>query len=142
MAEIFTTVVDCIFKNKPKLKPTLTYDQLTEEDKEVNFFMINRKFAYKYIDQAEYFNKKGIDKASAIDLWNLFFKKVKGTPPWYWGSSTAKKEKEKTSKKFTKADVELLMQHCNLSEDEFKFLETNYKSDLDKELKKLKKFEI
>lgn len=141
MPEIFTTVVDCIFKNKPRGKPNLTYNQLTDDDKEVNFFMINRKFGYKHIEQAEFFNKKGIDKATAMDIWYMFFKNQKGTPGWYWQSSTKKKTAKAVSKT-AKENKELIMRFEDISEEEYDFLEKYYKKELNAELRKLKKYEL
>ena len=80
-----------------------------------------------------------MDKATAMDMWNFFFKKVKGTPPWYWQSSTAKKTKTKTITKVAKANKELIMKCEDISEEEYAYLETYCKKELAAEIRKLKK---
>lgn len=128
----FMQMVDCIFKNKH------LYARCTDEDKINNFFMVNRKFAVKYYKQAQYFNTKFVDKASALDLWFNFFQKTPSTPGWYWAKSPTKKEK---TSKITKADRELFLHNEHLSAEDYEFLMTHYPEDVEHEIKKLNRFE-
>jgi len=128
----FIQIIDIIFKNK------MNYKKLDNIDKENNFFIINRKFAVKYLKQAQFFNSKHIDKASAMDMWYLFFKNTKQIPYWYWNSKSNKK-KEKTL--ISVPDKKILIEHFDLSTDDYNFLYKYYLDDLLFELKKIKRFE-
>ena len=130
----FTHIVDFIFKKKEE------YKKLSNEDKEKFFFIINRKFARGYPQNAQFFNDKSIDKASAMDIWYHFFikKRVQGIPSWYW---TPKKEKEKEKSVATKSDIEFLMSFYDIKERDVYFLIKNYPDEVTEELKKYHKFE-
>jgi len=131
----FMQTVDIIFGNR---RSKSDWKKLSDEDKETNFFIINRKFAVKYLKQAQYFNSRSIDKASALDMWYLFFRNTKGTPYWYWAKSNgSKKEKSKISG----PDSVLLMERFELSDTDYDFLYKYHLEDLQYELKKLKRFE-
>ena len=123
-------VVDCIFVNKDK------YEYLTDEDKIDSFFIINKKFAKKYPKIAEFFNDKNVDKASAIDQWNIKFKDQQGIPGWYW-TTKSKKEANKIKKE---KDYDLIKSRYGLIEEEMKFLIEFFKKDLDNDMKQIKSF--
>ena len=80
MAKVdFITLANIIFKNKDK------YKFVSDEEKEESFFKLNRKFAFKDIKKAQFFNNKNIDRASSIDVWyQIFYKTTNGTPSWWW----------------------------------------------------------
>ena len=48
----FITLANIIFKDKDK------YKYVSDEEKESNFFILNRKFAINYLKQAQFFNNK------------------------------------------------------------------------------------
>ena len=135
----FIQTVDAIFKNK-KL-----YKEMSDIDKDNNFFIINRKFGTKFIKHAQFFNSRYMDKATALDMWNLFFRKQEGIPSWYWGSSSKKKEKEEKekNKKLPAKDRELLLRfNSELKDSDIDFLLKYYQEDVFEEVKKLRKFDI
>ena len=106
----FIEIINRLFKNKQD------YNSLTDLDKNDNFFMVNRKFAVKYIKQTNFFNSKHIDKSSAIDIWRYFFRNAQGIPSWYWvPKNKTKISKTKTSKK----DILNIMSYCELTEEDF-----------------------
>lgn len=126
-------VVDYIFKDKQ------SYNNLSDEDKEKFFFIINRKFARKYPKHAQFFNQKGFDKASALDIWYNFFIKERtlNIPDWYWfKQSSIKKDKSSLNKE----EVEYLTSLYNISENDLYYIEKNYPTELKEEVKKYKKF--
>ena len=68
MAKVdFITLANIIFKDKYK------YKYVSDEEKEDCFFIINRKCAFKYLKQAQFFNNKSVNKPSAIDIWYHVF---------------------------------------------------------------------
>ena len=128
-------VVDCIFVNKDK------YNRLTDKDKIDSFFIINKKFAYKYPQTAQFFNKKTANddswKASAMDQWFEKFKSQRGIPGWYW----ATKSKKNTIKAKKEKDYDKIAERYGLDEEEMKFLIEFFKKDLDNDLKQIKLYE-
>ena len=129
----FTHIVDFIFKKKEE------YRKLSDEDKEKNFFIINRKFARGFPTHAQFFNNKSIDKSSALDVWYQFFIKKRTTdiPSWYWFKQANKKEKSL----ITKDDVQFLMKFYDIKERDINFLLEYYPEEVLEEVKKYHKFE-
>lgn len=129
----FTHIVDFIFKNKEK------YELLTDEDKEKNFFIINRKFAREYPIHAEFFNKKNSNKATALDIWFAFFykKRTIDTPKWYWFT---KKKTETVSAIIKKEEIKYFMDFYDITEDDVMYLIKNHTEEIKEEIKKLRKF--
>lgn len=126
-------VVDYIFKEKHN------YKNLSDEDKEKFFFIINRKFARKYPKHAQFFNQKGFDRASALDIWYNFFIKERtlNIPDWYWFKiNSTKKDKSILNKE----EVEYFMNIYDITENDLYYIEKNYIDDLKNEIKKFKKF--
>ncbi len=127
-------IVDSIFKNR------VNYSKVTDIEKENSFYIINKKF---YLNSksnhiSQLFNNKYIDRASALDLWYLYYKGSNDTPYWYWAKSKNVKDKEKS---LSKADKELIMEYEELDEMELEFLYKHYKDDVDYKIKLLKRLE-
>lgn len=132
MAKIdFITLANIIFKDKHK------YKFVSDEEKESNFFILNRKFAIKYIKQAQFFNNKNIDRSSAIDVWfQVFNKTTNGTPQWWWKT----KQPAKPKLEFVNADLKLIKEYYEITDNDVKFL-VNFNSEkLKEDIKRLKKF--
>lgn len=125
-------ITDFIFKSKER------YNELSDEDKKKFFFIVNRKFARMYPKQAQFFNKKGIDESSALDIWYYFFvkKRIINIPQWYWFKLSGKTKKKTTKKE----EYEFLTEFYNLRNEDVEFLEEYYPDELKDELKKLKKY--
>lgn len=134
MAKVdFITLANIIFKDKNK------YEYVSDEEKENNFFILNRKYAIKYLKQAQFFNNKNIDKASAIDVWyQVFYKTTNGTPDWWW--KTSQKSKEKIKSEFTAADLKFIKEYYQLTDNDIKFLVKYCSDKLKLNIKRLKKF--
>lgn len=82
----FKGIVNTIFVNKND------WQNVTDKDKEELFFIFNRYMAKKYPKQAQFFNCKNVDKATAMDLWFLKLKTEPRIPYWFWTGSTKKKD--------------------------------------------------
>ena len=80
----FKTIVDIMFVHKDR------YRSVTNEDKEKMFFIFNRYMCKQYPSQAQFFNKKEMDKASAMDIWFNFLSKETRVPYWFWRGKTKK----------------------------------------------------
>jgi len=127
----FITLANIIFKDKDK------YKFISDEEKESNFFILNRKFAFNYLKQAQFFNNKNIDKSSAVDVWyQVFYKITNGTPTWWWKTKQAAKIKSE----FTNNDIKLIKEYYNITDNDIKFLAKFYSEKLKEDIKRLKKF--
>lgn len=128
MAELID-VANAMFRNKSEWK------NITNEDKEKNFFIFNRYFCKKYPEKSQLLNLKNIDKVSSMDLW-YYFMLNKSYPNWFWSKGVKDKPiiPEKDFKlllrklKIKKVDLEYLI------ENNFDFIkeELKYYKDLEK----------
>lgn len=132
MAKVdFITLANIIFKDKSK------YKFVSDEEKETNFFMLNRKYAIKYLKQAQFFNNKNVNRASAMDIWyQVFYKTTNGTPSWWWNT----KVEPKIKSEFVNSDIKLVKSYYNISDSDIKFLIKFYPDKLKEDIKRLKKF--
>jgi len=123
---------DFIFKQKDQ------YKNLSDEDKEKFFFIMNRKFARRYPKHAHFFNSKNIDKSSALDVWYHFFIKQRTTdiPNWYWFKLSNKKEKSILKKD----EEEFFLEFYDLKREDLNFLIEHYSEELTNEVQKFRKF--
>jgi len=134
MAKVdFITLANIIFKDKDK------YKFITDEEKEDSFFMLNRKFAYKYLRKAQFFNNKNINKSSSLDIWyQIFYKTTNGTPDWWW--KTKQPSKNKIKSEFNNNDLNLIIDYYEIKKSDIEFLIKYYSQDLKDDIKRLKKF--
>ena len=132
MAKVdFITLANIIFKDKDK------YKFISDEEKENCFFVLNRKFAYKYLKQSQFFNSKNIDKPGALDIWyQLFYKTTKGVPQWWWKT----KQETKIKPKFNNADLKMIRDYYDITNKDVDFLVNFFDEKLKDDIKRLKKF--
>jgi len=127
----FIDIANAMFEEKH------LYKNITDKDKEDSFYIINKKLSLGKLSMSQFFNHKFTDKASALDLYYLYFKQ-KSTPAFWWAKNPNKKEKVK---KVPKADREMLMEYEQLTDSEFDFLYENYQDDVEYKIKLLKRLE-
>ncbi len=82
----FKTLSIVMFQNKRD------WNQVTNKDKEDIFFIFNRYMSKSYPKQSQQFNMKGIDRATAMDIWFQFLRSQVRTPEWFWKGPQKKKE--------------------------------------------------
>lgn len=131
----YIAVSDAIFKNRQ------IYEQIPDSDRDVTFFWFNRKIAStaKTLPISQSLNSRFIDKASALDFWYTKFKGATSAPQNWWIKIDTEKKKEKS---IPKADITLLKKVAEIEDErDLDFLLKYYKSDVDSEIKKYKKFE-
>jgi hypothetical protein len=137
----FIDIANSIFINKN------SFNEIPSEDKECNFFIINKKISLGNIKnipllkQAQFLNSKFIDKNFALNIWFNFFKNknINDIPFWWYKKSN--KEKEKTKKIGTNKEIEYIQNFNELSEKDILFLKKYYPEELELETKKIKKYE-
>jgi hypothetical protein len=129
----FIDIINRIFYFKDQ------YIEVSDEDKVVSFFMINRKLGKGHPELAMIFNDKNIDKASAVDMWFEYFKDVNIIPDWYWDTKNRKSAVE--VKKYS-GDYKKVKERHGLKDKDIEFLVRFYEDELKNEMKKMNKFEI
>lgn len=82
----FKTFTTIIFQNKKDWR------LISDADKDAIFFIFNRYMSKNYPKQANAFNIKGIDKATAMDVWFQFLKSQVRVPGWFWKGPTKRKD--------------------------------------------------
>lgn len=130
----FRLIANIIFENKER------YTEISDNDKEKAFFILNRKFSAHFPEQAQFVNSKSINRATALDMWFNFFKKknINRIPSWYW----IKIEKVKVIKDFTNKEIEIFKKYnSHFSESDFEYIFKNFKDEVRHEVKFLSKFE-
>lgn len=114
----FKTIVDTIFINKRNWK------NITNDEKNSLFFIFNRYMSKKYPKQAQYFNEKSIDKATAMDVWFEFLKKEGRVPFWFWKGPTKKKDPDikdwQVVRDFYEMNIKDIYLLCELCPDDLK----------------------
>jgi hypothetical protein len=120
----FKDIVDIIFYKKRD------WTLVEDKDKESVFFIFNRYMAKKYPKQAQFFNKRDVDKSTAMDIWFQFLQKETSVPFWFWKGST--------KKKIPKIDnYELLQDFYKMNINDIYFLYQMFPKETKEEIKRL-----
>jgi len=128
----FKTLADIIFRNKNK------YQYVSDEEKEASFFKLNRKFAIKYLKQAQFFNNKNVDRSAAMDIWfSKFYNNIIDVPAWYW--ATKQQSKDKAKSKFSGPDLKLFKEYHEITNKDIDFMIKHFEEVVDLEIKRIKK---
>lgn len=109
------------------------WSDISNEDKEKNFFIFNRYFAKKYPEKSQLLNTKNIDKVMAMELWYHFIQN-EPYPRWFWSKGN-KAEKSEISAKEFKSLLTLLM----VKPDDLDYLIKNHFDFIKEELSYIKK---
>jgi hypothetical protein len=91
------------------------WSKITNEEKEKNFFIINRYLSKKYLLQAQLLNTKGMDKVLGMNLW-FHFMKTKPYPKSFWSKSNLEKSL------IAKKDYNMLLSELNIKPDDLNYL--------------------
>jgi hypothetical protein len=110
-----------------------SWDKITVEEKEKNFFIFNRYFSKMYPEQAQLLNLKNIDKVVGMELWYQFMK-TEPYPDWFWSKS------EKSDKPIlTLKDYKMLLVSLKVKPDDLDYLIEKHFDFVKEELSYLKK---
>lgn len=104
------------------------WSDISNEDKEKNFFIFNRYFAKKYPEKSQLLNTKNIDKVMAMELWYHFIQN-EPYPKWFWSKGDKAKKPEISAKDF-KSLLGLLM----IKPDDLDYLIKNHFDFIKEEL--------
>ena len=121
----FSTATKALFENKE------LYKQFTKEDKEKNFFIINRYMAKKWPLMSQELNSKNLPKDICLDVWNGVIKQQK-TPFWFWKST---KLEDKWPNGFKDKEVKFLMKHYNIDKQSILIILEHHKEEVKECLK-------
>jgi hypothetical protein len=110
-----------------------SWDKITVEEKEKNFFIFNRYFSKVYPEQAQLLNLKNIDKVVGMELWYQFMK-TEPYPDWFWSKS------EKSDKPIlAPKDYKMLLVSLKVKPDDLDYLIEKHFDFVKEELSYLKK---
>ena len=110
-----------------------SWDKITVEEKEKNFFIFNRYFSKMYPEQAQLLNLKNIDKVVGMELWYQFMK-TEPYPDWFWSKS------EKSDKPIlAPKDYKMLLISLKVKPDDLDYLIEKHFDFVKEELSYLKK---
>lgn len=116
-------VADAIFTKK------VSWEEVSDEEKETCFFIFNRYFAKKYPEKSQLLNLKTIDKVTGMNLWYHFFK-GKPYPNWLWIKNETKEKSEISEK-----DYKLLLEKLKIKDLDLNYLIDNHLEFVKEELK-------
>jgi hypothetical protein len=122
-------ISDAMFTNK------VNWKDVSDDEKESCFFIINRMFSKKYPEKSQLLNLKTIDKVTSMDLWYSFMKE-KPYPNWFW-SKIEKVEKSK----IPDIDYKLLLQKLKIKDIDLDYLIEHHIDFIKEELNFYKKLE-
>lgn len=106
-----------------------SWDKITVEEKEKNFFIFNRYFSKMYPEQAQLLNLKNIDKVVGMELWYQFMK-TEPYPDWFWSKS------EKSDKPvLVPKDYKMLLVSLKVKPDDLDYLIEKHFDFVKEELK-------
>jgi len=112
MADL-TEIVNSLFSKRDNWK------NISNDDKEKNFFIINRFLSKSWPTQSQELNNKEVDKSLALDIWYMFLKN-KSYPKNFW-------HKGKIGKNQLKPDqIIILTKELDINQDELTFLNNNH----------------
>jgi len=117
----------CMFQERKNWK------FVTDEQKELFFFIFNRYFSKKYPQLSQLLNDKTTDKVAGMDLW-FHFMEDKPYPKWFWSKS----EKSKDDSLFTEKEVNSLLSRFDIKKEELYLLIKYHLDDVKEELKYIK----
>lgn len=119
-------------------KPEL-YKKIKQSNKKRHHFMINRFFAIKYPQNAQFFNVNNISGANVVECWSMVASRFKSVPGWIY----TKTKKSETDKKDTynpePFTVQLYMEKNEIGIREFNELKTFAKEQLYEDLQKIER---
>lgn len=129
MAAKLIDIANAMFKKKSD------WEKLTDEDKELNFFIFNRYFSKKFPEKSQLLNQKGIDKVTGMNLW-YYFMLDKPYPNWFWSKSEDESISEESI--ISDKDFSFLLERLKLDEFNLNSLIKYYPDLIEEELKYLK----
>jgi len=120
----------CMFQERKN------WEFVTDEQKELFFFIFNRYFSKKYPHLSQLLNDKMIDKVTGMNLW-FHFMDGKPYPKWFWSKS----ERNNSKNDFTDKDKEVLLKSFGIKDQELDFLIQNHFEEVKEELKYIKEMQ-
>jgi hypothetical protein len=128
MAELID-VANAMFRNRND------WSSISEDDKEKFFFIFNRYFSKKYLQQSYLLNLKSTNKSESMDIW-FHFMKDKPYPQWFWSKSDSKQKSELNEK-----DYKLLIMRLNVKDSDLDYLIDKFPYFIKEELKYYKQLD-
>ncbi len=122
MAELFD-VVNAMLTNRSK------WVEITNDEKDKNFFIVNRYMSKLFPDKSQLLNNKSINKVTAMDTWYLFMLN-KPYPKCFWSKSSSSKTKPEISDD----EILYLTSELDLKEEDIEILMKYYPDVIKEEI--------
>lgn len=122
------TIINALFTDK-QLIGELTYDAAKQ-----NIFMVNRRLAIMYPEQAQVFNNAKCNPRDVLMAWSNFLYSPGGQPRWIYTKGAAKSTAEKIKINVPEAVKKQFMSRYNLSSRDYRDLSCFFPQELKKEL--------
>lgn len=117
------------------------YSKITPGEKKKHFFMINRRMAIHFPEQAQLLQHLKIDEVSVIDSWQQFIRKQYKKVPYWMYTKGVKKSKEEKEKKIKIKQSTIKLYAAKNQYDLKSVIEAIdfFPKEMEKELKKFEK---
>lgn len=116
-------VTNSLFKDKSN------WSNISDEDKSINFFIINRFMSKKFPEKSKLLNSKVINKVSAMDSWFIFML-TQPYPKWFWSKSTPNKQKES----FSDEEIQYISKEFDINQQDIHILMTYFYKEMEEEV--------
>jgi len=113
------------------------YSEISKGDKQKHYFLLNRRFAIQFPEQANALQNLKINQAAVIDFWQVFLRRYYKTIPGWMYTKGVKKAQDVKEKKLTVSDS-LITEYCKYTGIDHKSVKDAlffYPQDMIKELK-------
>lgn len=114
------------------------YNEVKNNDKAKNHFMINRFMAINWPVQAQLLNRNGINGIGVIDTWQFLTSRFKRVPGWIYTKTKKTKAQEKLEFKYSEELVEIYLKVNQISRKDFNQLTKLYPEQMQEYFTKMK----
>lgn len=114
------------------------YNEVKNNDKAKNHFMINRFMAINWPVQAQLLNRNGINGIGVIDTWQFLTSRFKRVPGWIYTKTKKTKAQEKLEFKYSEELVEIYLKVNQISLKDFNQLTKLYPEQMQEYFTKMK----
>ena len=114
------------------------YNEVKNNDKAKNHFMINRFMAINWPVQSQLLNRNGINGIGVIDTWQFLTSRFKRVPGWIYTKTKKTKAQEKLEFKYSEELVEIYLKVNQISLKDFNQLTKLYPEQMQEYFTKMK----
>lgn len=114
------------------------YNELKNNDKSKNHFMVNRFMSINFPHQANLLNRNGINGIGVIDTWQFVTSRFKKVPGWIYTKTKKTKLQKEREIKIDENLMKIYLEVNQISKKDFDLIVKLYPKEIEKYFKKLK----